>query len=55
VDHNLGWGVTVGEDIEKILGGHKIESWVSGSLRLHELVKGFLANGQLLLNFFKSI
>jgi len=55
MDHNFDWVITIRKDIQKICWRDEEESWIGQLLLEHEFIKSFLTNGQIILNFFKSI
>ena len=52
--HHFFWLVTVGKDVQKISWRHEVESWEGHSFGVHEFIQGFLTNGKIVLNPFKS-
>ena len=54
VDLNLSGGISVGQNVEQIGGGNEVEARESGTLALHEVVEGLLANAEVLLNLVES-
>lgn len=55
VAHDLAGGVTIGQDIEQVSCGDEVESGEGTSLAVHEIVKGLLAKGELVLHILKSL